>query len=168
MNQEEIEMQLWEFIDGNCNETDKQRIALLIADDDMWKRKYKELKELHISIAGNMDPEMPSLRFAKNVMDMVAKEHIARPIKVYINKSIIRGIAAFFILTIASVFIYAFATANLSTQPSEQLSKLNFGEFNFHEILNSPFLNLVIGVNIMLGLVFVDAIIRKKQHRPNT
>src|SRR4051812_10405268 len=107
----EIEMQLWEYIDGTCNNTDKQRISLFIATDATWKEKYNELIVFHDDIQGSIEVEQPSMRFAKNVMDAVGKAHIVPATQQRINLNIIRGIAAFFIFTIVSVLGYAFANA---------------------------------------------------------
>ncbi len=97
---EEIEMILWEYMDGTCRPADMQRISILVERDELWKQKYTELSAFQKSIADSLQLEQPSMRFTKNVMDAVATVKIAPATKQYINKSIIRGIAAFFILTI--------------------------------------------------------------------
>src|ERR1700728_4810420 len=97
---EEIEMQIWEFIDNACSQADQERISMLIVQDISWREKFNELNAFHSGTSQSLELEHPSMRFTKNVMDAVAVAHIAPATKKYVNISIIRGIAAFFILTI--------------------------------------------------------------------
>jgi hypothetical protein len=156
MKQEEIEMQLWEFIDGTCNEADKDRISLLVSTDEVWKTKYAELTAFHRSIAIDLATEQPSMRFSQNVMDVIAKEHIAPATKKYINKGIIRGIAAFFIISISLVLVYSLMTINLH----EPVAQTNF-HFDLSKFFNGTVFNIFIMVNIVLGLVLIDSALRK-------
>jgi len=163
---EHIEQQVWEYIDGSCSEADKARIASLIAQDESWGMVYHELQELHTGIKGNMELEQPQVRFTKNVMDAIA---LTKPIpagKTYINRTIIRSIAAFFMITITSVLLYAFATADWnapSTPDNTLLSGLNIPTIKLSELLNPTYINYLIGINVILFLVFVDMALRRKR-----
>ena len=159
---EEIEMMLWEYMDGACSEADRQRISLLIERDDVWKQKYGELLALQAEITNSLQSEQPSLRFTKNVMEAVANVKVAPATKQYINKNIIRGIAAFFIITITTLLGYALATANWSAGSTDTLSKLNLNKINFSNYFNSSTLNIIIAVNVALGLVLLDSFLRRK------
>jgi len=156
---EELEMQLWEYIDGTCSGADSQRIAVLIASDEEWRHKYNELYAIHSAIATSAELEHPPMRFTKNVMESVAATHIAPATKKYINKSIIRGIAAFFIITIASLLGYALANTNWSGGAGT----FTIPKFNLGNLFNSSFFNIAIAINIVLALVLADKILRKKQ-----
>jgi hypothetical protein len=162
---EEIELQLWDYIDGTCNTADSQRISMLIKHDELWKQKYAALTALQATIADTLQLEQPSMRFSKNVMETVAAAHIAPATKKYINKGIIRAIAAFFILAIGTPIIYALATTNWSST-----TPLSFNLANLHlsDYINSTTLNVVIAINVVLALVFLDSILRRKKNRHST
>ena len=157
---EEIEMQLWEYIDGSCPINDMQRISILIERDALWKAKYDELSVLHGSLSHSIELEQPSLRFTANIMDAVAATHVAPATKKYINKGIIRSIAALFIGMIAAVLGYAIANAGNGTTAKYTLPKLDISGIS--GIFNSETVMMIIAVNIVIGLVFLDSLLRRK------
>ena len=164
-NEEDIEMQLWEYLDGTCSMDDMPRISILIERDPLWKAKYAELSTLHTSIGNTLELEQPSMRFTQNVMDVVAATHVAPATKKYINKGIIRGIAALFIGMIGTILGYAFAHPGNGTAVKNILPKLNLG--NINNIFSSGTMLVIIAVNIVIGLVFLDSLLRRKSaNRP--
>ena len=160
---EEIESQIWEFIDGTCNEADKLRISTLVATDAVWIQMYNELGILHAMIPEHLETEQPSMRFTQNVMEAVATQQIAPATKKYINKSIIRGIAAVFMIMLTAIFGYALATAHNDTSTTNLLPKLNLNNLNLNRFINSNTMMLFIAVNIVIGLVFLDTMLRRKR-----
>ena len=60
MQQEEIEIQLWDYIDGTCSEADEQRISLLITTDKTWHDTYIELLTSHLNFQNNIITAAPS------------------------------------------------------------------------------------------------------------
>src|ERR1700712_2285015 len=93
---------LWEYIDGLSQQP--SAIEKLVAENSEWKAKYLELLDIHQVLQAS-EVEQPSLRFSKNVMEQIARYQVAPATKEYINKRIIWGIAAFFIITIVGFFI---------------------------------------------------------------
>src|SRR5512138_3295643 len=91
-----IEKQLWDYIDGLSSNEERSSIEKLLQSNLEWKNKYHELLEVQEMLKSS-ELEQPSMRFTKNVMEEIAKLHIAPATKNYINKKIIWGIAAFFI-----------------------------------------------------------------------
>jgi len=158
---EEIEMHIWEYLDGTCPVADMQRISILIERDNTWKEKYNELSALHKGLAKNMELEQPSLRFTQNVMEAVAKAHAAPATKQYINKGIIRGIAAVFIVMLTTIFGYALA--NLKGSSSISPSKARFAIPDISSLFNSTIFNVVMAVNVVIGLVLLDALLTRKR-----
>jgi hypothetical protein len=158
---EEIEMLLWDFIDGNCNEAESMRIKSLIADNREWKQKFEELISLHQSISPDL--EQPSLRFTKNVMDAVAQTHIAPSAKKYINIYIIRSIAAFFIITIVCFLVYTLSISNWNSNSSDSVSQLNTAQLHMGRIFSSNIMYAFILINIVLGLLLADTFLRKRK-----
>ena len=161
----QMEMELWEYIDGLCNEADRQRIAALINTDKQWQLKFEEINEVNLSLASAMEMEQPSMRFTKNVMEAVANVNIAPATKKYVNNSIVKGIAAFFIISIVSLLGYALASAKWSNKPLGISDKLNIPKVDLSPYFNSSFFNIIIGINVVLGLVILDLVMRRKNNR---
>jgi len=153
MQQEhEIEMQIWEYLDGLCAEADEARIAALIVDDAAWRRQYEIVKALHSEL-GTVAMEQPSMRFSRNVMDAVAQEHVAPSTKAYLNKWIVRGIAAFFFLLIGTLLATIVGTSDEEAQktvfslPRLNLPALSLGSVGYGLLM----------LNIVAALILLDA-----------
>ena len=161
---EDIELQVWEYIDGTCSLQNQERIALLIAHNEEWKSTYHSLMLLQEGINTNLELAEPSVRFSKNVMESISILQPLQPAKTYINKSVIRGIAAVFILTIATTLIYAVAAINWSTPANiVELPVLKFNMGSVQDLMNPLLLNLLIGGTVILGLVFLDSALRARR-----
>lgn len=150
----DMEARLWAFIDGMSEE--KSTIEQLIAKNAEWRSKYNELQELNqILLATEL--EQPSMRFTKNVMDEIARTHIAPAAKKYINKKIIWGIAAFFISVIASFLVYGFSQVNWSAGSADRAATpIDFTKVDYSIVFNSTLVNVFVGANIVLGLLLLD------------
>src|SRR6201996_9687780 len=109
-----IEEKLWNYIDGTCSEEEKKAIDLLIAQDEVYRRKYEELLALNLEFS-KMELDEPPMAFTYNVMETIRTEHAQQPLKAGINKRIIRGIAGFFILSILALLIYALSSTHISS-----------------------------------------------------
>ncbi|MBD0332200.1 MAG: hypothetical protein ICV66_06055 [Chitinophagaceae bacterium] len=155
-----IESRLWEYIDGISPEA--ATIEKLIAENAEWRQKYQELLELHQLISAS-ELEQPSLRFTKNVMEQIAKYHIAPATKNYINNRIIWGIAAFFILVIAGFIIYAIAQINWSAGTSTNVSGIDFSKVDYSRIFSNTFVNIFMMMNVVLGLMLLDRYLSNKK-----
>jgi hypothetical protein len=168
-NREHMEEQLWNYIDGFCSAEEKTIIEKLVADDLHWREKYQELMEVH-GLMNAAELEAPSLRFTKNVMEEIARYHIAPAASTYINKNIIWGIAIFFFSLIAVFLIYGFGQIDWSASTggnniSENLSKINYNSF-----FNNTYINIFMMINVVLGLMLLDRVLsnNRKHHHSKT
>ena len=157
---EEITIQLWDYIDGNCNDAEATRIAALIEKDAAWQQTYMQLSGLNASIVDSLSLEQPSMRFTKNVMEAVATTQIAPATKKYINTNIIRSIAAFFIITITFMIGYAMVNADWSTPA---IVPVNTPHIDVSGIFNTSFFNTMMAINTVLALVLLDFLLKRKQ-----
>src|SRR5689334_17416891 len=107
VDDESMEMKLWEYIDGFSNEAERSVIEKLVSENAEWKAKYHELLEVHDTL-NLVELDAPSLRFTKNVMEEIARYQIAPATKTYINSKIVWGIGVFFIAMIVGFLIYGF------------------------------------------------------------
>jgi hypothetical protein len=161
--QQNIEERLWEFIDGQVQGEEKSIIEKLLQSSLEWKEKYRELLDLHHSIQSTTLDE-PSMRFTKNVMEGIAKYYIAPATKTYINKKIVWGIAAFFIVLITGFLIYGFGQVNWSDTGGSSMS-LGLDKIDFSKFFNNTWINIFVMVNLVLGLFFLDRFLASKKKK---
>lgn len=160
MQQEEMEIQLWEYIDGTCTAEQRDRISALIADDATWKACYDDLMSFHHNMRTDTMPEQTTANFTGNVMgalDASASRFAARKRKLTFSFSVI---AAFFIVSIILLLSYAFIKAGgISFSPSEyQLPKIKVPDVQLPGY--TPFIAGLLAV-IMLLAAF-DKMLRRK------
>ncbi|RYZ21553.1 MAG: hypothetical protein EOP49_46980, partial [Sphingobacteriales bacterium] len=99
LHEEEIELRIWEFLDGAGDSDTRQATARLISTEARWKSKHEEIMQLQAGL-NSLETEQPSMRFSRNVMDAVAAIAPLRATSSYINKWIVGGVGAFFIVVI--------------------------------------------------------------------
>lgn len=167
--EQEMEKMIWEYIDGLCSPSVKEMVSRHLAEDPEWKMKYNELKTIH-HLLQNEKLEMPSLRFTKNVMEEIARYQVAPATRNYVNKNIIRGITAFFLIMIGGFFVYFIGQIHWSSSPSNHMfpSSLDAGKMNWNKLLNNSYINILMGISAMLGLILVDRYMRAKKNEALT
>lgn len=169
--QPSIEERLWDYIDGLAVPEEKSAIEQLIEANIEWRNKYHELLEVHQLMSNSLELDEPSMRFTQNVMEDIAKYHIAPAAQSYINKRIIWGIAAFFILTIVGFLIYGFGQVNWSGGSSGSntlpfnIDTSRINSFDFSKVFNSTYTSIFVMVNAVLGLVLLDMYLGKKKRQ---
>jgi hypothetical protein len=163
--QEQIEQHIWDYIDGFSSTDEKQMVERLLQSDQQWIAVYRELKGLNGLIGETDLLEQPSMRFSKNVMEEVAKYKIAPATKSYINKKIIYGIAAFFILSIIGFLIYGISFIDMTKPGSGNIPDMNLNKLNvdWSKYLNSTMLNIFLLLDVVAGLMLLDRYLRRKK-----
>jgi len=164
--QQNIEQQLWSYIDGLSTTDERSAIQKMIETNLEWKNKYQELIEMH-QLVNATELEYPSMRFTKNVMEKIAMLHIAPATKNYINKKIIWGITGFFLTLIVAFLIYGFAQVDWNLQDNSK-PLIDLSTFNIGKVFNNNFVNGFMMVNVLLGLALLDRVLankRKKFHK---
>jgi len=156
----QIEMIIWDYLDGQIAPPDRDRIAGLIATDPVWKRKHEEALSLHRSLASGLDLEHTSMRFSKNVMEAVSGTNVAPSARSYINKWIIRGIAAFFIILITWTGVVALQHAD-RTRSDWKFTRLGL---DIPDLNGTP-LAVFVFMNLIAGLLLLDSIIRNNRKK---
>ena len=164
--QQNIEQQLWSYIDGLSTTDERSAIQKMIETNLEWKNKYQELIEMH-QLVNATELEYPSMRFTKNVMEKIAMLHIAPATKNYINKKIIWGITGFFLTLIVAFLIYGFAQVDWNLQDNSK-PLVDFSTFDIGKIFNNNFVNGFMMVNVLLGLVLLDRVLAHKRKKFQT
>lgn len=155
------EERLWNFIDGTASADEQSVIEQLVQTDNAWKAKYHELLEVN-KLLQSSELEAPSLRFHKNVMEEIAKMHIAPATKSYINKKIIWGLGFFFIALLLGILVYGFGQM-VFTNGEESVVTKNFNKIDFSKFFNNNWVNAFMMINVVLGLVLLDNYLTNKR-----
>ena len=159
--QHNIEERLWNYIDGTAAAEEKTVIEKLLETDTAWKAKYHELLEVH-QLVQSSELDAPSLRFSKNVMEEIAKLHIAPATKSYINKKIIWTLGFFFIALLVGFLIYGFGQMNFNTGEETTLSK-NLNKVDLSKFFSNTWVNAFMMINVVLGLLLLDNYLGNKR-----
>jgi hypothetical protein len=161
----EIEVRLWEYIDGFSNADERSVIEKLIIENAEWKAKYHELLEVHQSL-NLVELEQPSLRFTKNVMEEIARLHINPAAKQYINNKVIWGIGAFFLTVILAFLVYGLSQIDWSTPSNVNSGVLDkIADADYSKMFNNTFVNVFMMLNVVLGLMLLDRYLNNKKKK---
>jgi len=164
MNQrKDIEQQIWDYLDGLCTSEDSVRIAKLIEVDPEWTMVFDEVVELQDTLKDNLELEHPSMRFTKNVMEAVLATNAVKLSNKYINPSVIRGIAAVFIVAILGSLVFSAATVHWGGASRYKLPTYKMPEFSLSGIFTGPVVNVILGLQVVLALVVTDMILKKRR-----
>jgi hypothetical protein len=160
----EVEMQIWEYLDKLCNAEEGERIAMLVEKDPAWAAKYKQILAVHEGVTEQMELEHPSMRFTMNVMDAVKEEHVAPAAKTYMNKWVIRSIAAFVIVMIGGLMINAIGGMEARSSEQHLFSWINLDSIQAPALPYKSLLYAFVFCNVIAGLVLLDTILRRRRH----
>ncbi len=155
-----MEERLWNYIDGTATVIEKTVIEKLLETDIAWKQKYQDLLEV-TELLRSSELDAPSMRFSKNVMDEIAKLHIAPATKSYINKKIIGGIGFFFIALIVGFLVYSVGQVDWSA-PNTTTEKY-LGKIDLSKIFSNTWVNVFMMINVILGLFLLDNFLSNKR-----
>ncbi len=164
LGDENMEAHIWDYIDGASSAEEKTAIEKLIEENSVWRAKYAELLELH-QMVQNSELEEPSLRFTRNVMDEIAKMHIAPAAKTYINKKVIWGLACFFFTMIFIFLVYGLAQIDWSTGSSNPYNRFDFAEIDYSKMFSNTYMNIFMMLNIVFGLMLLDKYLANKRNK---
>ena len=163
--QNNIEERLWSFIDGTVSSGEKTVIEQLLESNAEWKEKYEDLLQIN-ALLKLSELEAPSLRFSKNVMEEIARYHIAPATKSYINNKIIWGIGFFFISLLVGFLIYGFAQISFTGGGGEESSLTkNIPKIDFSKFFNNSWINAFMMINVVIGLVLLDNYFSSKRKK---
>lgn len=162
MSRLEMEEKLWSYIDGFSTEADKAAVEDLLKNDPLWKDAYQELLSVQ-QLLQSTELEEPSMRFTRNVMEEIAKLHIAPAAKTYINKNIVYGLGIFFAVMIIGLLVFAGVLIGLSPTTSTSFHT-NLDKFDWGKLFGSVYLKIFLMVNTVLVLMLVDKYLSGKKH----
>lgn len=160
-----MESRLWEYIDGLASAEEATTIGRLITEQREWKERYEELKGVH-DLMLSTELEQPSMRFAKNVMEEIARLQINPAARKYIDRRIIWGIAGFFIASIVAFVVYSIGMIDWGTpDPVDPKYTLDIGHYDYSKIFTNSYGSVLLMVNIVLGLFLLDRFLANKRKK---
>lgn len=171
-----MEERLWEYIDGLSTPGERSMIDELVANHREWREKYAELLNVH-QLLNASELDAPSMRFTRNVMEEIARYHVAPATRTYINKNIIRSIGAFFLTLILGFFVYIvsqfhWAGGNGSSNLLPNTPSLGLGKLNSvdpSKYVNGTYISLFMLISVVMGFVLLDMYLgRHKRYRSST
>ncbi|OKS88845.1 anti-sigma factor family protein [Mucilaginibacter polytrichastri] len=164
-----IEENLWNYIDGTCTPDEQQAISMLIETDEVYRRQYEELLALNLEFS-NIELEEPPMAFTYRVMEAIRAEEAMVPLKAAINKNLIRGLFGVFAFIIVAITAYALFTINWNAGSTATANfslpqvKLPVNLPPAKNLLSSaPVLKAFIFFDVVFGLFFLDAYLRKQR-----
>jgi hypothetical protein len=162
--QKNIEERLWDFLNGNLSVKEKEEVQQLLEQNSHWQKMFEEMTAFEAMVKSS-ELEEPSMRFSKNVMDEISKLKIAPATKSYINKNIIYGIAAFFMLIIGGSLVYMFTQLDFSTGSENGIINFDFSKYSFDwkQYVSPTVLNLFFVADAVIGLMLFDRYLNKKK-----
>jgi preprotein translocase subunit Sss1 len=162
-SEEEMEIKLWEYIDGITEDPERSIIERLIKENEIWRSKYQELLEVH-QLVQESELEHPSMRFTKNVMEEIGRLQIAPAAKEYINNKVIWGVAIFMISVIVGFLIYGFSQINWSQASNTNATLgIDLTNVDYSKMFSNSFVNIFMMLNVVLGLMLFDRYLSNKK-----
>lgn len=162
-----MEEKLWNYIDGNCTPEEQKAMSSLIDGDAAVGAKYRELVALNTTFA-QMDLDEPPMAFTYNVMEAIRTENAQVPLKAAVNKTIIRGIAIFFTVTIVALLVIVVASVKWSGQGLPASLTANFKMPEISSDKTKVVVQAFVFFDVMLGLYLFDAYLRRKKALKDT
>lgn len=168
-----MEDRLWDYIDGHSSPAERSAIEELLATNREWQEKHRELLNIQ-QLLSSSELEAPSMRFTKNVMEEIARYHVAPATKSYVNKNVIRGIGAFFVTMIFGVLAYFAAQFKWTSAPAsdgsgnitipvEKLGLNRLETVNVTKAFNSTYIILLLLIAVILGFALLDMYLQQKR-----
>lgn len=162
MQQEDIEIQLWEYIDGSCDEAEQKRISLLIANDTIWAETYTQLSTANIEFQSNLTTATPSVNFTNNVIQQLPAKEASRS-RTILNLSV-KTTGYFFIASVLAATVYAIFNTDWEFEKSN-IPNLNLNIAKPEIQLSNSALFAVAFIATILLLIMADSLFRKKMQR---
>ena len=156
-----LEQRIWDYLDGTGTEEERELTKQMIGSDPKFRATYEELRSIHMTVS-SLDLEEPSMSFNRNVMEKIQLEAIPGSVKSLIDKRIIYGITAFFLITITALLGFLFYQTDWSMQSSFDMPEYKMPEIDTSNYLNSTLINIFFFADIIVALYLFDGFLNKR------
>ncbi len=159
-----LEERIWDYLDGTGTEEEREFTKLLIGSDSEFRALYEELRSIHLTVS-SLDLDVPSMSFNRNVMEKIQMEPLPGSIKSLIDKRVIYGITAFFLITITALLGLLFYQTDWTQQSRMYMPEYKLPEFDTSNYVNSTTINILFFADIIIALYLFDGFLSKR-HGP--
>ncbi|WP_026904249.1 hypothetical protein [Pedobacter glucosidilyticus] len=153
------EEKIWNYIDGLCSKEEALEIERLLREDISFQNLYQEILSFDKHLKST-DLEEPSMGFSFAVMDKIRLQAQPLSLKAQVDKRIIYGIAASFILILSVIMAVAIAQTNWSA--SSGSFNMNYDVFKIGEGFSRTAIQAFLFFDIIIMLLTADYFFRKK------
>lgn len=157
-----IEEQLWNYLDGTCTPQEREVIEHLIATDETYQQRYEEIKAFNLELQ-DIELDAPAMAFTYNVMEAIRTEEAAKPLKANIDSRVIKGIAAFFIVSIVAILVVALASTDWSAGAGNGFKMPEMRMPSFQSYFSGPVFKGFLFFDAVCILYFFDSYLRKRK-----
>ena len=157
-----LEQRIWDYLDGTGTEEERELTKQLIGSDSEFRAMYEELRSIHLTVS-SMDLDEPSMSFNRNLMEKIDLEAVPGSVKSLIDKRIIYGITAFFLITITALLGVLLYQTDWSRQTSFDMPDFNMPEIDTSNYLNSTLINIFFFADIIVALYLFDGFLSKRK-----
>jgi len=157
-----LEQRIWDHLDGAGTEEEREFTKQKINSDPEFRIVYEELCSIHLSIS-SLDLDEPSMSFSRNIMEKIQMEPVPGLEKSLIDKRIIYGITAFFLITITALLGVVFYQIDWTQQSGMYMPEYKLPEFDMSKYVNSTTINIFFFVDIIIALYLFDGFFSKRQ-----
>lgn len=155
------EEKIWNYIDGLCSQEEALEIERLLQEDISFQNLYQEIlifdKNLKLT-----DLEEPSMGFTFQVMDKIRLQAQPLSLKAQVDKRIVYGIAASFILILSLIMAVAIAQTNWSAASGSFNFNMNYDVFKIGEGFSRTAIQAFLFFDIIMMLLTADYFLRKR------
>lgn len=162
----DIEQKIWDYLDGTCSEQERKLTAHLIENDPEYRSVYEECQSVHLNISAT-ELDEPSMSFTRNVMEKLQMEPVPGLVRSLIDKRIIYGIAAFFLITITGLLGLLFYQIDWSQYVTSGMPNYQIPEIDISKYLNTNLIYVFFFADIIAGLYLFDGFLRKRTRSKN-
>ena len=159
-----LEQRIWDYLDGTGTEDERELTKKLIGSDSEFRAMYEELRSIHLTVS-SLDLDEPSMSFNRNVMGKIQLEAIPGSVESLIDKRIIYGITAFFLITITALLGLLFYQTDWTRQTSFDMPEYKMPEIDTTNYFNSTLINIFFFTDIIVALYLFDGLLSKRQSR---
>lgn len=162
---EDMEIQIWAYIDRSCSEAEYNRVADLIATNPEWQEKHHELIAFHHDLTTETDLIKAPENMAEHILQAIpAKQQVSGiSRKIQVITWCIRAVAAFFIISMGICLINIIPTIEITTYAGNMLPEFNWN-YNVPELAmsnNSRYVYIAY-IGLIAIVVISDYLLRKK------
>jgi len=156
-----LEQRIWDYLDGTGTDEEREFTKQLINSEPEFRTVFEELSAIHLSVS-SLDLDEPSMSFSRNIMEKIELEPVPGSVKSLIDKRVIYGITAFFLITITALLGVLFYQIDWTQQSEIYMPDYKLPEFDTSNYVNSTTINIFFFADIVIALYLFDGFLSKR------